>query len=294
MGHRANAPGGRSRSRPAGRSDAPEGVPPLALGVLALQRAAGNVATRHLLARDTTATKTPPASKTPVPATPTFRLLVGDNGKHGLSEAVVEEALKGVRAELERIMKVSTDPKVKAGFEIQYVKDRRPEGNDDFTPHLGKSTFLIFLTKAKDAKGAIEILWDYIPEDVSTRKAREQRFRQSMAGEGGVDLQTIHNIKRRDSQSVGFVGTDSPIAELKKHGQASAAAVLADVMLHEIGHALGHVKPLASMDHDDSGIMTAQLARDAGPHKLRQYSSASATIIRSRLEELSKRIKPKP
>ena len=250
--------------------------------MLSLQRAAGNRAARRLLARDDA-------------AAPTFRLLIADEGRHGLPETIVTAALTGIRAELERITKTSSEGMVKAGFDVNYVR-RPPERNDDFTHSLGRNTFLIFLTSGKDPKHAIEVMWEYIPLDADQRKAAEKKFKNSLASEGGVDLGIEPNKRRRTSQSIGFVSVEAPLAEVKKSGAgaASAAAVLADVILHELGHALGHNSTLASMDHDATGIMTEKLVLgSAGAHEQQRYSSASATIIRTRLEELAKRMAPK-
>jgi hypothetical protein len=243
--------------------------------MLELQRMVGNRAVGRVLARDQGATSA-------------FRLLIADEGNHGLSESIVKDALTGVRAELARVTKDSSVDAVKAGFDVQYVKTP-PERNDDFTRALGRTTFLIFLTSGKDPKHAIEVMWSYIPLDEENRKAAEQKFKKSIASEGGVDLGLAPDRRRR-SQSIGFVSSEAPLKELKKSGggAASASAVLADVILHEIGHALGHNTSLASMDHDESGIMTAQLVLgSSGAHQLRKYSNASAKIIRDRLEELA-------
>jgi hypothetical protein len=242
--------------------------------VLELQRAVGNRAVGRVLARDK--------------APPTFRLLIADEGRHGLSESIVNDALPGVRDELARITKDSSVDAVKAGFDVRYVK-AAPERNDDFTRALGRTTFLIFLTSGNDPKHAIEVMWRYIPMDEENRKAAEQKFKKSLASEGGVDLGLTPDRRRR-SQSIGFVSSEAPLKELKKPGggAASASAVLADVILHELGHALGHTRSLAAIDHDESGIMTAQLVLgSSGAHQLRKYSSASAKIIRDRLEELA-------
>jgi hypothetical protein len=250
--------------------------------MLALQRAAGNVATRRLLARDKDDGK-------PAKDAPTFRLLVADDGKTGMDDALVDTALETVRKEMQRVTKDSADPMVKAGFDVQHIKSA-PERNDDFTHNLGRNTFLIFLTKGKDAKHGVELVWKYIPMDESERKQREEHFKQHLASEGGVDMQQIDRHKR--SQSVGFVGTDGPLQELKKNsGSAdSAAALLGDVILHELGHALGHVKEVGGKDHD-TGIMAAQLIIDAGAYQAGRFSEASAKIIRARVEELAKRLK---
>lgn len=265
-----------------------------AADLLALQRVVGNRAARRVLARDKGATKEAPEQK-PAPATTGFRLLIADEGKHGLSDAIVKDALPAIQAEIQRITKDSSEDLVKAGFDVQYVK-KAPERNDDFTRSLGTSTFLIFLTSGKDPKHAVEVMWEYIPMDEEQRKSAEQKFKKSLASEGGVDLGLAPHPRRRTSQSIGFVSSEAPLKELKKSGggPASASAVLADVILHELGHALGHNTSLASMDHDSAGIMTAQLVLgSSGSHQLRRYSSASAAIIRGRLEELARKRAPK-
>jgi hypothetical protein len=278
MGDRTHVPNRRA-AQPAAATPVARRSPVAA--ALALQRAVGNRATRQVLARD---------------AAPTFRLLIADEGKHGLTDAIVNDALPGIRDELKRITKDSPEDAVKAGFDVQYVKNA-PARNDDFTRSLGSNTFVAFLTSGKDPKHAVEVMWQYIPMDEGQRKDAEKKFKKSLASEGGVDLGLAPHPRRRTSQSIGFVSTEAPLKELKKSGggPASAAAVLSDVILHELGHALGHNTSLASMDHDETGIMTAQLILgSAGTHQAQKFSSASAKIIRDRLEELAKKRAKRP
>src|SRR5215218_5747157 len=105
MGHRPHVPGGPGR--PGAQPDV-RAVPGarrsrLGAGMVVLQRTLGNRAMGQLLARDSGATKTAPAP-TPAPAaTPVFRLLIADEGAHGLADSVVKDALPIVQAELQRI-----------------------------------------------------------------------------------------------------------------------------------------------------------------------------------------------
>jgi hypothetical protein len=291
MGHRTHLPGGRPGVRagsPAGRRSAPQPA-----DLLALQRLVGNRAARRVLARRERGT---PQEEKPAETTaPAFRLLIADEGSHGVSASVVEDALTAVRAELLRVTRDSRDDAVKAGFDVRYVKTP-PARSDEFARSLGRDTFLIFITSGKDPKHAIEVMWQYIPMDEKEREQFRAKFKKGLASEGGVDLGFEPNKRRRTSQSIGFVSSEAPMAELKKQGAGpkSASAVLADLILHELGHALGHNTSLAAIDHDAKGIMEPTLLLgSSGGHELRKFSTTSAGIIRGRLEELSRKLTPR-
>ena len=69
---------------------------------------------------------------------------------------------------------------------------------------------------------------------------------------------------------------------------------MAEVVLHELGHAMGHVtregEPDA-VDHDSAGIMVAkQIIGTSGPYAPASFSRKSADLIRKRLEWLAQKI----
>jgi hypothetical protein len=241
---------------------------------LALQRVAGNSATARLLARDEAAVG--------------FRLLLVDDGVTGLDAEIVKTAIAIVAKEIARITKDSGEEAVKAGFEIEH-RTSKPEQKE--VRDLGQRTWLIFLTRGRDAEHAIELATEYVPMSQDDRKKQEARFKRQIAAEGGVNIESVEPRRRR-SESVGFVGTEIALQKLKEPnagGARTAAAIVADVILHELGHALGHNDILGTMDHDDAGVMTARLVLGSGPFETRRYSTKSAKVIRERLEELAKK-----
>jgi hypothetical protein len=293
MGHRTHQPGGI----PAGRAGSPAGrrSTPQPADLLALQRLVGNRAAQRVLARRDRGTAQSQEEQPEQATAPAFRLLIADEDRHGLSAKVIEDALTTVRAELLRITKDSADDAVKAGFDVSYSKTP-PARSDEFARSLGRDTFLILITSGKDPAHAVEVMWKYIPMSEKDRKDVEAKFKNSLASEGGVDLGYEPNARRRTSQSVGFVSSEAPLKELKKQGAGpkSASAVLADLILHELGHALGHNKTLAAIDHDATGIMERSLLLgSAGAHETRQFSAKSAKVLRDRMEELSKKLTPR-
>jgi hypothetical protein len=245
------------------------------VAALSLQRAAGNTLTQRILARR--------AART----TPHFRLLLVNDGDTGLSDVLVAEAVKHVRKEIARITKDSADDLVKAGFDVQHLKSK-PQPSD-IGRRLGRDTFVIFITRSRDADHAIALAGEYMSMDDEARAAHKKNFAKGIIAEGGVDLQAVYG--RRRTESVGFVGSAWPLKELEKPGggEASAAAVLADVVLHELGHALSHNTVMSDIDHDATGIMTKTLVLASGPHETRRFSTKSAGIVRGRLEELAQK-----
>ena len=264
--------------------------PTLASTVLALQRSAGNAATTRVLARDGKGAAE--QGKAAAPPAPAFRLIVVDDGDTGLEAKTVEIALKIVADELKRVTAKSADETVKSGFSIEHTKDK-PE---KWKPRdLGVRSFLVFLTKSKDAEHAVGLAAEHVDMTPEERKAQEEHFKANVASEGGVNIQNLD--RRRRSVSTSLVSTTVAIKmqQTKGAGAESAGALIGETILHELGHDLGHVKGVGGHDHDEKGVMTAQRVLDSSlRYTASRFSEASEKTIRERLEELAKRRVPSP
>jgi hypothetical protein len=263
--------------------------------VLELQRTVGNAATRAVLARQP-AKKEPDAKAAPQA---TFRVLIVDDGKTGLDPKTLELAIGHVRDELRKVTSASTNDAVKAGFTVEYRKDAPVRGTDFGRRDLDVTTFLVFLIRKGEEKKAVDIAYEYLQLDHREREQREKSAKRDIATEGGHNLQTYSMKKGHPSESVSFIGTEVPL-KLEKDasfGTASAGRLMAEVVLHELGHAMGHVHyegDDASKDHDAAGIMAPVThIGSAGPYAPTSFSKASADVIRKRLEWLAGRIAAK-
>jgi hypothetical protein len=248
--------------------------------VLALQRQVGNAATRRVLARK-------PAT------TATFRALIVDDGKSGLDPKTLEITIGHVRDELRKLTSASTDPLVKAGINVEFRKDAPERGTDFGRRDLDVTTWVLFLIRKGEEKKAVDLGYKYLSLDHREREQREKSAKASMAKEGGYNLQTYSLKRGHPSESVSFVGTDMPLKmqKDKTFGRESAGRLMAEVVLHELGHAMGHVHYQdddVSIDHDGSGIMApATIIGSSGPYAPTSFSKTSADIIRKRLEWLA-------
>jgi hypothetical protein len=280
---------GRSASRrtaaPA-HPAAPVVRPSPAAAALALQRAAGNAATRVALARR------PKAQQQAA----TFRVLIVDDGRTGLDPKTLEIAIGHVRDELRTLTSASSNDLVKAGFTVEYRQSAPERGTDFGRRDLDVTTWLVFLIHKGDEKKAVDVGYKYLNLDHREREAREKNARADLTREGGHNLQTYSTRKGHPSESVSFIGTDIP-AQMEKNvsfGPKSAGRVMAEVILHELGHAMGHVHyedDAASKDHASSGIMApAAIIGSSGPYAPTSFSTGSAETIRKRLEWLAGRI----
>ena len=204
-GARDRVPGTRpSRGAPGARR--PSRAP--AAAVLRLQARMGNAAVRSLLRRDRQEER-PGGTDRPA-AAPVFRLILADDGKTGLGDALVDAAVAHVRPSWQRIMTASGDATVKAGFTIEHARSA-PESNDDFTRDLGRKTFLIFLTRTKDAKHAVELVWNYMP------MSKEERA--PVRG----DLQVAARVRgRRRHPAAGAAAPEEPERRLRRRRRAVA------------------------------------------------------------------------
>ena len=268
--------------------------PKHAAAVLALQRTVGNAATRLALARKPAPQQ--PADKAPdaKPSPPTtFRVLIVDGGKTGLDAKTLEIAIGHVRDELRKLTSASTNETVKAGFTVEYRKTA-PERDTDFGRRdLDVTTWIVFLIRKGDEKTAVDLGYHYLNLDHREREQREKSAKADIATEGGHNLQTYSRKRGHPSESVSFVGADMPLKMQKtaSFGPESAGRLMAEVVLHELGHAMGHVHyegDDASKDHDTSGIMApATPIGSSGPYAPTSFSKASADVIRKRLEWLA-------
>ena len=270
--------------------------PDLPAAVLALQRTAGNAATRLVLAREPAPKQADKkAEAKPAPQT-TFRVLIVDDGATGLTAKTLEIAIGHVRDELAKLTSASSDALVKAGFTVEYRKTAPERGKDFGRRDLDVTTWLVFLIRKGDEKKAVDLGYQYLNLDHREREQREKSAKADMAREGGHNLQTYSLRAGHPSESVSFVGTDMPakMEKTESFGPASAGRLMAEVILHELGHAMGHVHYQgedASKDHVSSGIMAPSVPiGSSGPYAPTTFSSASTEVIRKRLEWLAGRI----
>lgn len=257
---------------------------PRSAGVLALQRMVGNAATARLLARDK-ASKVPAPPSEPAPTSaPTFRLLIVDDGNSGLAKATLDVALATVRGEMDAVTSESSVDAVKAGFDVHYVSELKPWEPKD----LGKRSFIAFLIHDQAAEHWADVAAHHVDLTPSEQKDQEKHIKQQLAAEGGVDVEKHYN--RGLIQSAAFVSTAAAQAEEKvdKAGPTSAGRLLGEVIVHELGHALGHTQ------HEEHGIMQAsRTLGSAGPYAPDHFSKASRKLIRERLEWLAAKYAPK-
>jgi hypothetical protein len=254
----------------------------------AAQAAQRSPADRNAATRATLARKPSPQR--------TFRVVIVDDGASGLGAKTIELAVGHVRAELDKLTSASTNALVKAGIEVE-VRRTAPERGTDFGRRdLDVTTWIVFLIRRGDAKKAVGLGYHYLDLDERDRAAHEKTTAAGLAKEGGHNLQTYSRKRGHPSESISFVGTDEPLRLEKAptFGPASAGREMAEVILHELGHAMGHVHyddDEASKDHDTGGIMAPAVPiGSSGPYAPASFSTASAAVIRARLEWLAGRI----
>ena len=264
--------------------------------VLALQRTAGNAATQAVLARKPN--PAPPAQKAPpakaAPATP-FKVLIVDDGSSGLDSKTLQIAIGHVRDELTKLTAASTDPLVKSGFTVEFRKDAPERGTDFGRKDLDVTTWVVFLMRQGEAEKAVDLGYKYLQLDHREREKYVKNAKAHFASEGGYNLQMQYG-PRKPSESISFVDSAVPLRmeKDKSFGPASAGRLMAEVVLHELGHAMGHVKREGepdAVDHEAAGIMVAkQIIGTSGPYAPASFSRKSADLIRKRLEWLAQKI----
>jgi hypothetical protein len=270
---------------------------------LALQRTIGNAATRTALARkrkpEEPRKDAPPAPK---PAQPTFRVWIVEDGSTGLEQKTLDVAIASVREELAKVASASGNAVVKGGFDVQYRRTA-PEWHKDLgVKELDVTTWIVFLLKKNDTKQAVEHAMRYLDLDARKKADYETTAKTHFASEGGYNLQQQGSRPDKPSQSVSFATVDvaAQWQKRKDFGPDSAGRILGEVILHELGHAMGHVhrkgEDESHKDHDRAGIMEESLTiGSAGPYVPRRFSTESARVIRARLEWLVGKIPtPKP
>ena len=283
MTHHEHASPGALRRSGASRPDE-RGRDPLTR-VLELQRLAGNRVTRAVLAREKE--KAPPANKQPAskPATPPyFRLLIVDDGKTGLDKVTLDTALATVHEELDKVTSQSSNDVVKAGLGIEVVSEvRRAQPRD-----LGKKTFVAFLIHDADAAHWVDVVGEHLDLDARERKKNEAEVKAQLAAEGGATMTQLAD-RRGLEQSISLVSTLGAKAEEKKQGAGpkSAGRLLGEVIVHELGHSLGH------HEHEKAGIMTATRVLGSGAYAADHLSKASREIIQKRLEWIAETYPPR-
>jgi hypothetical protein len=223
--------------------------------VLALQRAAGNSATRQLLRKE---------------SGDRFKVVIVPDGDTGVSQPILNRALQTVRAELAKVTSGSHNQAVKRGFTVEY---RESDGDLE---GLHKRVFLVYLMKGRDADRAVALARPHMPKGYDSDLKDAAHELNSI---GGANLRIDFNGR---SPSVSLASTGALLDRMKDRegGDRIAGLLLGEIILHEIGHAL--------RARHDTGIMEGKAVFDAASlGKPRHFSSDSVSAMRERLEYLA-------
>lgn len=214
-------------------------------------------------------------SRAGVASPPAFRVVIVEVPMRGLTDAVREKVRSRVQSELRQITSASKRPRVRSGFEVSLRRSLSGAEAKAF----GKADFVVYLIRKGNPQGALDLARRHVAIEKGDEKKVAQKLAAQLKAEGGACLIS-------GSQNVSFVDID--LFERLSLGIFSAeeralmdgkiGEHLAELVLHELGHAMGQ--------KEGEGLMGAVEIEANRPTRTRHFTQKSKGEMLKNIEPL--------